>query len=266
MTKELETIDAKFKTAVVEAEPYNTDYIVNKFKSSEQLSVLENVSLSRYIRRKYGNAGSSKFMESIKKDFTILEVINILKIVGIDRAKDSFEENIKSNPSHLSFTMADLDEQQIDIVNGATYIVENKEYYDNAVKSNPTKEQITSSERKYSNGLKEGVMIKKEPYSTAFTINVYWIDGDFAYDVGTNIAEGGVQKGAKFTFTELPTKEDLVNSIMSYNQLKKEGKKTKIDTDISTFDAHETAKTYWTKDRIIELKKQFLLKSQLKSE
>lgn len=251
--EEIEIKNLLINACIEEEEFFNIDIIIDKIKKNEDLSINEKLFFSRYVRIQYGKPSNKIFMENIKKDFTFIQTINILKFIGIDKFKDSFEESILNNPSYRSYVFCKKN------YDSAIHIIENNEYYDNAIKNDPFKNLITSSYREYPNGLKEGVLIKKEPYNSAFSINIFWIDGDFIYDVKENIAEGGIQKGAMFYFIDLPkNKTDMVNSILSYEYIKQNTNGTLITTDIYKFLAYQNANNYWNDQTINKLNISFI--------
>lgn len=230
----------KLASTLIDAELSNSEDSINRLKNGSKLSDLDMVSICRYIRLKYGK----DFLKGLKSEFTLMQVINILKFYGVDKSKDRFDNGIKEDYNKLCFALSPKNETY----DRAIDIIENYEYYDNALKLNVDNNMIVISSRDYPNGMKEGVTIKKEPYSAAYSINIYFITGDFVYDIGENVAEGGLQCSVIFRLINLPTKLDLINTIMSFSEIEKYGDKRLINTDLSQFYAYETANTYWSKN------------------
>lgn len=229
--------------------------LLNDLIQGNKLTYDEKVNLDLYLSRKYGNHSCDKIL-GLEKDYGQKAMCYYMTIGNISRRLQIYAHKILNNPSYMAYEMFE-DTLQLEVVED----VLTKEYYEIVKKSNPDKEMITISHRHYSNGLKEGVLIKRSSYQVAYTINVYGISGNFTYDVGEQKAYGGKQQGMLLRFTELPIdKDDMLNSFYSYQYLEKYTQGTKVYNDFSNdLVAYPSASKYWNKNTINVLQVRFLI-------
>lgn len=215
-----------------------------KSPSDKNLTDEEKKEIAKYFSKE--NSFELDF-EKAKRELKPLELINLLKFHGMRKKEQIHNDDMNTNPSYKVYQTEKLTKEQADVDATLFNVVEKYDYYKDA-KKDIDKQMITQSLRRYPNGLKEGVMIKKEPYSASYTINVFGIDGDFVYDKGENIAEGGKQVGKLYRFTSLPIdSEDLVNSMMAYEHIKRNHEGVEINTDIAKFKAYPTSSEFFKK-------------------
>lgn len=213
-----------------------------KSPSDKNLTKDEKLEIAKYFSKENS---FELALEKAKRELTPMELIDLLKFHGMRKKEQIHNDDMGTNPSYKVYQTEKLTKEQADVDATLFNVIGKDTYYKNA-KKNVVKQMITQSLRQYPNGLKEGVMIKKEPYSEAFTINVFGIDGDFVYDKGKNIAEGGKQIGKLYNFTSLPTdSEDLVNSMMAYEHIKRNHEGVEINTDITKFKAYPTSSEFF---------------------
>jgi hypothetical protein len=86
------------------------------------------------------------------------------------------------------------------------------EYYDNTLNLNVNAQLIVGTERKYSNNLKEGITIKKEPYNSIYIINIFGFNGG-TFDAIDKTLTDTKQKGINIYVNKLPTKKELIQTI-----------------------------------------------------
>lgn len=204
------------------------DSVISKFKSDIELTDLEKVELCRYVRNNCGD----NLKDWAIKEFGIIRFIKFLKFYGIDK---SFDE-VASNKYYKHFTEKCENKETISIT---LQVVD--AYYKNIRKQDIDYNSIVSSYRKYPNGLKEGITIKKYPYDAGYVINVFGISGDFVYDVSDNVAEGGKQMGVMFRFINLPLINDLIASIMIYDIIEKSENYITASTDFGNYKCYKSA-------------------------
>jgi hypothetical protein len=176
-------------------------------------SDIEKYQIKTYITEKYGHG----FIEELKKH-SILHVINFLKICRME------------NPNEIDFIkeiyLKSSKKFRVQSCDASTTI---EEFYHNILKLNVDKNFIVCSEKIYNN-LKEGVIVKKEPYNSVFMINIYWICGGVDIDVfgteKTPYTDNCKQKSMTLYLTTLPKNvKSMVDNVLAYEYIQKNNKK-----------------------------------------
>jgi hypothetical protein len=206
--------------------------LVEKFKTNPNSLTKED----KYNLVKYFKSERMTWTDIINT-FDHICVLRFMTFCNIDVDIDNHNNDMRTNRCYKYY----VENENYD-KNTYIYLDVVEKYYENVIKLNVDKQLIVSSSRDYKNGYKEGIMIKKEPYNSSYSINVFGLVGG---DI--DLYEGKIyntkQVGKIFRFNTLPDLYDLKNSIMIYDLLEKtEG--ILIHTDITTFKSFDTAKSY----------------------
>lgn len=197
---------------------------------------LELNSDEKYVICKYFRKNKISFSD-IREQYGDLCMLTYLKCYNYDILKDTHDEKMKNNKYYEYYINNNKKINNIDY-----YIDTIDEFYENILKLNVDKNFLVSSMKSYKNSYREGIMVKKQPYASCYTINIFsLIGGDV--DINDFTIKNARQIGSVYHFNILPDKNDLINSIMIYDLLNKT-KGYLVYTDINTFKCFDTAKSY----------------------
>lgn len=132
-----------------------------------------------------------------------------------------------------------------DIKDAAIAVVD--EYYTDFTEASVRKAMIQIRERDYGGDKRIGVMVKAEPYASQFTLQVRGMIGPH------NVANEGngwtleMEKGSalfsiKKRYTQLPTRQELIDDLCVWDWLETLPAKATLHTDTETYPVYPTAK------------------------
>jgi hypothetical protein len=100
----------------------------------------------------------------------------------------------------------------------SVYFVIINEYFENCLKLNINKNLIVTSQKDFKN-YKEGVLIKKEPYNSIYTINIFGFENG-CFDAETKVlTDVNKQLSINIKTNKLPTLIELTNILNIYDVL-----------------------------------------------
>lgn len=186
----------------------NIDIVFNDLKTNlMSFNNYTDLIISYVLECKFKNH-SELINYSKTNNLNTLFVINSLKFLGLYTNLLDYFEAIKKDKTILVYNKQSKAFKEkysfcFDVIN---------EYYDNCLKMNINIELIISSEKIYSNGIKEGITIKKQPYNSIYTINVYGFNGG-TLDITEKTLTDTKQKGFILYLNHLPNKNELIQII-----------------------------------------------------
>jgi len=157
---------------------------------------------------------------------------------------------VKSKPkTKKDVELNDKKESAIDVI---------ERFYDSSKQKKSDMIGITEADYK-NKDIREGVMVKWEPYADQVTITIRGIVGPHNVDISDKSIQ--LEKGAKqFSITKsykkLPSKEELIDDIVIYDILEKSKPVDKIIRDGSTSNIYPTARDFKTVESIDKLANQ----------
>ena len=104
---------------------------------------------------------------------------------------------------------------------------------------------INYSMRNYDNK-REGILVKFAPYQSIVIVNVFGLIGNQTFDVATKKLYGGSQVGLMFRFSSAPSKDELIDCILSYDILTQFPLKNACEiNDLGRFNIYPTASEFF---------------------
>jgi len=206
------------------------------------------------------------------KDFSVLESLKIqleeksnklkeIRIKELCSISKPMEYFVKLKPENKKA------EQYFDAIESLINIVEN--FY-NIKENDVVKGMIVINDKTYKMSskktmLKEGVMIKKYPYSSHFVCNSYSILGECNFEATSQTLSGGYQYCILLRLDYYPTKQELIDEIIMIHYTHLLEPVGYVQTDIKRFPIYPSTKDVFKNGRIEykELDKRFYIdKSQ----